>query len=150
MVYSIKKLYDESKYEDALILQFMYLFRLTPSEIYLLDFECITNGRWLTFIKEDSPALKNLKINQILLNDVKFYATYRKLGGNELIYCRRFTQAGVALDGRFIFTQKPKTIYNHFNNKFGGSLPSFDFSPRTVINLSIQNYHNNEPKLHYL
>ena len=102
------------------------------------------------FYKGNSPAFKILKINQILLNDVKFYATYRKLGGNELKYCRIFAQAGVALDGRFIFTQKPKTIYNHFNNKFGGSLPWFDFSSRTVINLSIQNYHNNEPKLHDL
>ena len=150
MVYSIKKLYDESRYEEALLLQFMYLLRLTNSEIYLLDIECITNGRWLTFIKEDSLAFKTLKVNQILLNDVKFYATYRKLGENELIYCRRFTRAGVALDGRFIFTQKPKTIYNHFNNKFGGSLPWFDFSPRTVIIFSIQNYHNKEPRLHNL
>ena len=148
LIYSIKKLYDEFKLEDALILRFMYEFRLTPSEIYLLNTESFTDSESLIFIKEENTNVKTIKVSQTLRNDIKFYIIYRKLTGNEIVLCSRITQNGVALNWKFIFTQKPKTIYNHFNSRFGGTLPWFNFTPRAIVTLSKNNYKKSEPKLH--
>ena len=146
LVKSIKRLYDASQFEDALILQFMYLYRLAPSQIYLLDFDSFTNDRCLTAIKEESSNYKTTKVSISLLNDVNYYIVYRKLTGNEIKYWRRITHNGVILNGKFIFTQKPKTIYNRFNSGFGGSIPWFNYSPKDIITLSLRNYQNGEAK----
>ena len=146
LVKSIKRLYDASQFEDALILQFMYLYRLAPSQIYLLDFDSFTNDRCLTAIKEESSNYKTIKVSISLLNDVNYYIVYRKLTGNEIKYWRRITHNGVILNGKFIFTQKPKTIYNRFNSGFGGSIPWFNYSPKDIITLSMRNYQNGEAK----
>ena len=122
------------------------MYRLIPSQIYLLDFDPFTNDRCLTEIKEESSNYITIKVSISLLNDVNYYIVYRKLTGNEIKHWIKITHNGVILNGKCILTQKPKTIYNRFNSGFGGSISWFNYSPKYIITFSLRNYQNGEAK----
>ena len=147
LVFAIKKLNKSGQYEDSLILRLIYLLRVSPHTIYLLDFSKLDSFRLFVFYDEDVRYHRTVKLEYSLYNDICFYhnlKNFKKRLSRNLI---RRSKDKTIVKGDFIFSSTPKTIYNRFNNQFDGRLPWFVYTPKMIKDLSFKNYPNKKPTL---
>ena len=147
LVFAIKKLNENEQYEDSLILILIYMLRISPHTIYLLDFNKLDSFRLFVFYDEDVRYHRTVKLEQSLYNDMWFLHNLKKLKNNVSENLKRRSKDMTILKGDFIFSSTPMTIYNRFNNKFGGTLLWFIYTPKMIKDLSLKNYPNKKPTL---
>ena len=97
--YTIKRLFDYSKFEDAIIINLMYNLAISPRTIYYLQFNSLTPQMNLKYFDLNSKFFKDTQINIDLYNEIKFFERYQtmkmKINKNEI----RTTKSGLKLKG---------------------------------------------------
>ena len=130
------QLQELKKYEDALILNFIYSLGANPETIVLVTYDSMDEEGNLAYFDTLQSTFVQTKLSQNLIRDIMFF---RDISSKKKKKCRveyKSYKDKVVIMGDFVFSLSSTAIYNRYTRNVGGRLNWFKYAPEKIIKLS--------------
>ena len=137
---------SKGKYQDSIIIHFIYSLSIDPYHIFGIRYEDILSQSQIQWWDYKTSSFKTGFLYYELWSDINFLQKMKEKV-NPSNRCTVRTMLDLKkIKGNFIIDASPTNIYNKFKRHFSDIVPSFNCTPKDILKLSLINAHNNTGK----